>query len=112
MVLRGKLFSPIFAFSIAFPVPTVEPQGASAWERGQVPSQVNKLDQGTRGQGVQSPAALELKGELELHIWEIISRQMQHFRELRSKQHYQCRPTHHRCTLGISWVLDICHLPL
>ena len=88
-MLGERLFSPIFAFSIAFPVPTMEPQGASARERGLVPSQADKPNQGAGGQSMQSPGGLEPKGELQLRIWEILScadtRQIQHFRELRNK---------------------------
>jgi len=79
------MFCPIFYFSIAYPVPTMELQGTSARQRGQVPSQTNKPDWGARGQGIQSAGGMDPKGELKLHIQEIISREIQLFRELRNK---------------------------
>lgn len=84
-----KVVFPWFCLRHCFPVPTVEPQGASAQGRGLVPSQANKPNQGAGGEGMQSTGGLEPKGELKLHIWEIHScadtRQIQHFRELRNK---------------------------
>lgn len=67
-MLRGKLFSPIFAFSIAFSMPIVELQDSSTQETGLVPSQANKPNGGDGGQGMQCPRGLEPKGELKLRI--------------------------------------------
>lgn len=84
--VEGKLFSPVFAFlHFSFTVLTMEPQSASAQEKGLVPSQANKPDQRSRGQGMQSPREPKPKGEPKLYIWEIIPKQIEHFKVLRNK---------------------------